>query len=385
MDAVINKKKVQAVREHIHQYPELGFDVDNTADFLIDELNHLGLKVTRGLGKTGFVADLVVPGAKRMIALRADMDALPIQEKNTCDYKSKIDGKAHMCGHDAHCAMLIGAAEALVKCKEQLNVSVRFLFQPSEEVLPGGAPAMIADGALDSVDQIFGIHVMPAIEEGKLQICQPVALSGVDLFDIEFIGKGGHASLPEITVDPMIMATQFVNQVQSIVSRNISSFEPAVVSITSLHIGSAYNVIADTAQLKGCVRYLSQKAENVVKTRLFEIAQGVASTYGGRVNIDYQHGYPETRNHEDAIKQAIPAAEKVFGKENVLLSDKPWMASEDFSYYAQKIPACYVFLGVRNAQKGFTAMVHEPTFDLSIDAMMLGVNYYVWLIRMQQA
>ncbi|WP_116964290.1 M20 metallopeptidase family protein [Fastidiosibacter lacustris] len=375
----IDTNYLQQVREHIHMYPELGFDVYNTATFIASKLEKLGLSVKRNIGKTGLIADLIINPNYKMIALRADMDALPIHEQNSCKYRSTIDGKAHMCGHDAHCAIVLTTAHTLVRIKNQLKVNIRFLFQPSEEVLPGGASIMIQDGALDGVSEIYGIHVLPTIDEGKIQICQPVALSGVDLFDIHFLGKGGHASTPFTTNDPIIMATQFVNQVQSIVSRNLSSFDPAVVSVTALNAGSVYNVITDKAELKGCIRYLSQDAREIVKKRLYEIANGIAVTYAGKVEIRYHNGYPETRNDGTCAQKSFQAAQSALGKGNVLVSNIPWMASEDFSYFAHKIPACYVFLGVRNESQGYTSMVHEPTFDLSLNAMVYGVVYYLAL------
>lgn len=179
--------ELSRIRQHIHQYPELGFDVQNTASYIVNELKKLGLKIKEGVGKTGVIADLQVSESFKTIALRADMDALPIHEKNNCDYKSKIEGKAHMCGHDSHCAMVLVAAQQFVANKDKLNVNIRFIFQPSEEVIPGGAPAMIKDGALIGVDEIYGIHVLPTLEEGKMQVCSPVALAGVSLFEITIL------------------------------------------------------------------------------------------------------------------------------------------------------------------------------------------------------
>ncbi|APC91395.1 MULTISPECIES: M20 metallopeptidase family protein [Francisella] len=373
-------QELQRIRQHIHQYPELGFDVYNTADFIANELEKIGLQVKKGIGNTGLIADLKVAGAKRTIALRADMDALPIHEQNTCTYKSKIAGKAHMCGHDAHCAMVIVAAQQFVANKDKLNVNIRFIFQPSEEALPGGAPAMIADGALDEVNEIYGIHVLPAIDEGTMQISTPVALAGVDQFQINFHGTGGHASTPMKANDPIIMACQFVNQVQTIVSRNANSFDPLVVSVTAIEAGCAFNVIPAQASLKGAIRYLSSQAKEIAKKRLHEIANGIAATYQAKVQVNYIDGYPETRNDAIASARAITSAKRALGNNNVIESNYPWMASEDFSYFAKKIPACYAFLGVRNQTRGFTAMVHEPTFDLSNEAMLNGVKYYVSLI-----
>ncbi|APD50394.1 M20 metallopeptidase family protein [Francisella hispaniensis] len=373
-------QELQRIRQHIHQYPELGFDVYNTADFIANELEKIGLQVKKGIGKTGLIADLKVAAAKKTIALRADMDALPIHEQNTCAYKSKIAGKAHMCGHDAHCAMVIVTAQQFVANKDKLNVNIRFIFQPSEEVLPGGAPGMIADGALDEVDEIYGIHVLPAIDEGTMQISTPVALAGVDQFQINFHGTGGHASTPMKANDPIIMACQFVNQVQTIVSRNADSFDPLVISVTAIQAGSAFNVIPEQASLKGAIRYLSSEAKETAQKRLHEIANGIAATYQAKVQVNYIDGYPETRNNATASARAITSAKRALGDNNVIESKYPWMASEDFSYFAKKIPACYAFLGVRNQTRGFTSMVHEPTFDLSNEAMLNGVKYYASLI-----
>ena len=370
---------LQASREHIHQHPELGFDVENTAEYIANHLETLGLNIKRNIGRTGLIADLVINTDYKTIALRADMDALPIQEKNTCHYKSKIDGKAHMCGHDAHCAIVMTTVKALLMLKDQLRVNVRFIFQSSEEVLPGGAPAMIADGALDGIDEIYGMHVFPSIDEGKIKVCQPVATSGVDLFDIDIIGKGGHASTPMTCIDPIVIAAHFISQTQTIISRNLSSFDPAVFSITTIHA----NVIAEKAILKGCIRYLGQSTREVVKTRLYDIANGTAQSFGAQVNINYKNGYPETQNASNTSDKAIFAAQRTVGAKNVILSNQPWMASGDFSYFAQKVPGCYIFLGTKNKDKGCASMVHEPTFDLSIDAMINGVNYYLHLLITQ--
>lgn len=373
--------ELSRIRQHIHQYPELGFDVQNTASYIVDELKKLGLEVKEGIGKTGVVADLKVSKSFKTIALRADMDALPIHEKNNCDYKSKIEGKAHMCGHDSHCAMVLVTAQQLVANKDKLNVNIRFIFQPSEEVLPGGAPVMIKDGALIGVDQIYGIHVLPTLEEGKMQVCSPVALAGVSLFEITFHGKGGHASTPMLSNDPIIMASSFVTQVQTIVSRNANSFDPIVVSVTAINSGSAFNVIPDQSTLKGAVRYLSSNGQQTAKKRIYDIAEGIAKTYNGSVDIDFVNGYPETRNSDEPVKRSLASMKKTLGEQNAIQSSIPWMASEDFSCFAKEIPACYAFLGVRNENKGFTSMVHEPTFDLSNEAMLNGLNYYINLIE----
>lgn len=367
---------IVATRHHIHQHPDLGFEVENTAAFLAGKLNALGLKVMTGIGKTGLIADLMVHDDYPMIAFRADMDALPIQEQSNKSYCSKIAGRAHMCGHDAHCAITYGTAVLLSTLKNQLKVNVRFIFQPSEEVLPGGAPAMIADGALKGVTAIYGLHVMPTLDQGKMRICQPVALLGVNLFDVHFIGTGGHVDTPHLANDPIMMATQWVQQLQTIPSRNLNVFEPAIVYVSSIHSGSAYNVIPDRAELKGGLRYLDQNTRQLAHQRLQQITTGIAASFDGKAECVIHAGYPETRNHGEALTNAKTAAESVFGKMSVEYSHIPWMASEDFSYYAQQISACFAFLGTRNEKMGYTAMVHESTFDLDDEIMRKGVEYF---------
>lgn len=371
------KNDIVATRHHIHQHPELGFEVHNTANFLAKKLYGLGLKVTTGIGQTGVIADLIVNPNYRMIAFRADMDALPIQEQSNKPYCSKIAGRAHMCGHDAHCAIAYGTAAALVQNKAQLKVNIRFIFQPSEEELPGGAPAMIADGALQGVSAIYGLHMMPILEQGKLKICEPVALSGVDLFDLRFTGIGGHAGTPYLANDPIMMASNFIQQLQTISSRNLNVFEPAVVYVSAIQSGSAYNVIPNHATLKGGLRYLDQTTRQRVHQRLHQLAEGIAHSFGGEATLSIAHGYPETRNHGEALEQAKSVAPQVFGDDSVEYSHIPWMASEDFSYYAQKVPACFAFLGSKNEEMGYTAMVHEPTFDLDDAIMFKGVEFFV--------
>lgn len=364
---------IVAIRRDIHQHPELRFDVERTAGIAADALNTLGISVKIGIGKTGVVGDLEVSGATKRIALRADMDALPIQEQTDVPYKSKIDGKAHLCGHDAHTAMLIGTARILSHLKSSLKVNIRFIFQPCEEAFPGGAPAMIEDGVLDDVDEIYGIHVFPLYSVGQYATCIGPMLAQSDTFEITITGRGGHAAFPHLTVDPIVVGTQFVNAAQSIVSRNVDPLDSAVVSITQFHGGDAKNVIPPSVTLGGTVRTLDKDVQKRVRTQLENLIAGIANAHEATYTFDYQEGCPVTYNHEPCVDKVVSSAETLVGKENVLFPIPPILGGEDFACYSQKIPACFVMVGAGNEQKGIVNMCHHPQFDIDETSMIYGM------------
>ncbi|MXZ00983.1 amidohydrolase, partial [Candidatus Poribacteria bacterium] len=316
-----------AIRRDIHQYPELGFDVHRTAGIAADALQALGIPVKTGIGRTGVVGDLEVPGASKRIALRADMDALPIQEMTDVPYKSKIDGKAHLCGHDAHTAMLIGTARILSELRSNLKTHVRFIFQPSEEAAPGGAPAMIADGALEDVDEIYGIHVFPLYNVGEYATCTGPMLAQSDTFQITLTGRGGHAAYPHLTVDPIVIGAQFVTALQSIISRNVDPLDSAVVSVTQLHggdanlqeglTGAALNVIPPNVLIGGTVRTLQKSVQERVREQIERLIAGFANANDATYTFDYQDGYPVTYNHEPCVETALSAAGKLVEEDNL--------------------------------------------------------------------
>lgn len=364
---------IVAIRRDIHQHPELRFDVERTAGIAADALNTLGISVKTGIGKTGVVGDLEVSGATKRIALRADMDALPIQEQTDVPYKSKIDGKAHLCGHDAHTAMLIGTARILSHLKSNLKVNIRFIFQPCEEAFPGGAPAMIEDGVLDDVDEIYGIHVFPLYSVGQYATCIGPMLAQSDTFEITITGRGGHAAFPHLTVDPIVVGTQFVNAAQSIVSRNVDPLDSAVVSITQFHGGDAKNVIPPYVTLGGTVRTLDKGVQKRVRTQLKNLIAGIANAHEATYTFDYQEGCPVTYNHEPCVDTVVSSAEALVGKENVIFPIPPILGGEDFACYSQKIPACFVMVGAGNEQKGIVNMCHHPQFDIDETSMIYGM------------
>ena len=383
---------IVAIRRDIHQYPELGFDVHRTAGIAADALHALGIPVKTGIGRTGVVGDLEVSGASKRIALRADMDALPIQEMTDVPYKSKIDGKAHLCGHDAHTAMLIGTARILSELRSHLKTHVRFIFQPSEEALPGGAPAMIADGALEDVDEIYGIHVFPLYTVGEYATCPGPMLAQSDTFKITLTGRGGHAAFPHLTVDPIVIGAQFVTALQSIISRNVDPLDSAVVSVTQFHggdanlqeglAGAALNVIPPNVLIGGTVRTLQKSVQKRVREQIEHLIAGFANANDATYTFDYQDGYPVTYNHEPCVKTALSAAGELVAEDNLIFPVSPILGGEDFGYYSQEIPACFVMVGAGNEEKGIVNMCHHPQFDIDETCMIYGMALFTSLVTL---
>ena len=287
---------VLEIRRDLHQHPETGFDVERTAALAAHEMRQLGIEVRTQVGRTGVIGDLNVPGSPERIALRADMDALPMQEASDTPYKSTVDGKAHMCGHDAHTAMLIGAAHILSKCKGSLKKSVRFIFQPSEEQTPGGALGMIQDGCLEGVTAIYGLHVWPWLDVGTIGICPGPMMAQSDVFDIQIRGQGGHAAAPHHTINPIYVGSQLVTLIQSLTSRRVDPQHSAVVSVTRFQGGSAYNVIPEEATLSGTVRTYSPEVHQAIKSELLRVVEQGASCLGAEAALTYHEGYPPLIN-----------------------------------------------------------------------------------------
>lgn len=380
---------IVAIRRDIHQHPELRFDVKRTAGIAAEVLHALSIPVKTGIGRTGVVGDLEVPGATKRIALRADMDALPILEQTNVPYKSKIDGKAHLCGHDAHTAMLIGTAKILSHFRSSLKANVRFIFQPCEEAFPGGARAMIEDGALEDVDEIYGIHVFPLYSVGQYATCVGPMLAQSDTFEITLTGRGGHAAFPHLTVDPVVIGAQFVTAAQSIVSRNVNPLDSAVVSITQFHGGDvtlqdggasrALNVIPSSVELGGTVRTLQKAVQTKVKRQLESCLAGVTAARDATYTFAYQDGCPVTYNHEPCATRAVSTARGLVGENNIIFPMAPILGGEDFAYYSQKIPACFVMVGAGNEEKGIVNMCHHPQFDIDERCMIYGMALLVSL------
>lgn len=369
------------IRREIHMYPELEFDLPRTAGVIVKELEKLPLQIRTNIAQHGIVADLEVKNAQRRVALRADMDALPIQEMNDVAYKSTIDGKAHMCGHDAHSAMLIGAARILCDMHENLPCSVRFIFQPCEEKYPGGASRMIAEGAIEGVDEIYGLHVWPIAEVGTMAITPGAFMGQPDDFTIEIIGTGSHAATPHYSIDPIVIACQYVTMLQSIVARNLNPFDAAVISVTQINSGSAFNIIPTSAVIKGTVRTLDAKVQQTICAQMEKMLRGITDSHGATYQFDYQEGYPVTYNHEQCVTKALRAAENAITAENIHYPYTSFLGGEDFAYYTQKIPGCFVALGSGNTEKNVGKKAwHHPEFDIDEDCMKYGMALHVNLV-----
>lgn len=363
---------IQNIRRHIHKNPELGFEVYKTAALVAEELMALGLEVKTEVGKTGVIADLNVAGAKRRVALRADMDALPIIEENTCEYKSQIHGKAHMCGHDAHTAMLLGAARVITTLKSQLKANVRFIFQPNEENIPGGAPAMIADGCLDGVDEIYGMHVWPLIPVKNYGVCHGAAMGRPDGFKIHIKGKGGHASVPHHATDPITIGAQLIQALQTIISRNTDPTSSAVLSVTQFHAGTTHNVIPETAFIEGTFRSFQDEVCDDILARIKTMLVGFEQAFGVKIDFEYEEGYPVLHNKELGANYAESCIAKLNPTTSLLYPVNQVLGGEDFSYYLKQTPGCYIFLGCSNKEKGITQICHDPHFDIDEDCLKYG-------------
>jgi amidohydrolase len=363
---------IRNIRRHIHKNPELGFEVYNTAALVTQELKDLGLEVKSGVGKTGVIADLNIDSKKRRVALRADMDALPMNEENVSDYKSEIAGKAHMCGHDAHTAMLLGAARVITSLKSKLKSNVRFIFQPNEENIPGGAPAMIADGCLNSVDEIYGMHVWPLIPVKKFGVYRGAAMGRPDGFKIYIKGKGGHASIPHLTIDPITIGAQIIQAFQTIISRNTDPISSAVLSVTQFHAGTTHNVIPETAFIEGTFRSFQNEVCDNIYLKIQNILEGFEKAFNVNIKLEHEKGYPVLYNKDAGANYAETCIKKLNPEQNLTYPVNQVLGGEDFAHYLNEVPGCYVFLGCSNKEKEITRMCHDPRFEIDEECLRFG-------------
>ena len=372
------KDEIYAIRRHFHRYPELSFKEFNTAETISEHLDKLGISHKKGVGKTGVVGEITF-GPGPTIALRADMDALPIQEENNLDYKSLNDGVMHACGHDGHMAILLGAANALSKNSKLKKGTVRFIFQPAEEGL-GGAKYMIEDGCLDKVDEIYGLHLWNYQLYGEVGIKDGPVMASADLFDIEVSGKGGHGATPQGTVDAIVVASNLVTMLQTIVSRNTNPLESTVLSIGKIKGGHNFNIISDKVHMSGTTRAYTEENRTMIKQRMKEVIEGVSKSFGADIKLNYKDGYPPTVNHSSQVEKVLEAASSVVasGAKNPYLS----MGGEDFSYYLQNKPGCFFFVGsAPNENEILSTPHHCSHFNIDERALLIGASVYVNLIE----
>lgn len=368
------------IRRHLHSNPELSFQEFKTSDFVYQYLVDLGVSVQK-MAITGVVASIKgnMP-SDAVVALRADMDALPITEENEIAYKSTNNGVMHACGHDAHTASLLGVARILNSLRSEFGGTIKLIFQPAEEVLPGGASMMIREGVLQDLrpNAVIGQHVLPAIEAGKIGIRSGRFMASMDEIYATVYGKGGHGAQPEFNVDPVLIASHIVVALQQVVSRMANPKTPTVLSFGKVIANGATNIIPDQVSLEGTFRTLNEEWRAEAHVKLKKMAEGIAESMGGRCEFNIVKGYPCLENEKELSEKIRCFAGEYMGKENVL-EWEIWMASEDFAYYSQEISSCFYLLGVGNKQKGINSSLHTPTFNVDEEALLLSMGLMTYL------
>ena len=375
------KEDVLRWRRHIHAHPEISFQEHNTADYIADALAGFGgLTLTR-LTPNSVIADLKGAHDGPRYALRADIDALPIQEENDEAFCSTVPGVMHACGHDAHAAMLLGAAKVLTQCQSVLHGSVRFIFQHAEEVPPGGAQELVDLGVLDGVEKIFGLHVMPNFPTGEVVLKEGVFCASTDNFDIIIEGKGGHGSMPHLCIDPVTIGAEVVMALQTVVSRRTDPLQVPVLTIATFQSGESYNVIPERVKLAGTLRTHYDSVRQQVPQQMEQIIAGITAAHGARFTLNWTRGYASGNNHPDACAIARKVVSAALGEQALREMAHPLFGGEDFSSYQQKIPGCFLFIGSGNQQIGATYGVHNPRFRLDEAALQIGVKLHVGFIQ----
>ncbi|AXE31362.1 amidohydrolase [Chromobacterium phragmitis] len=364
-------------RQDLHRHPETAFDEHRTAGKIAGLLRSFGLEVATGIGRTGVVGTLRAGEGKRAIGLRADMDALHLHEQGDVPHRSRHDGRMHACGHDGHCAMLLGAAKHLAESRS-FDGAIQFIFQPAEEN-EGGGQEMMEDGLFERfpVDGVYGMHNWPGLPLGQMAMHPGPMMMAFDLFEIRLCGKGGHAAMPERVRDVVVAQAQLVTALQSIVSRNVDPLDCAVLSVTQVEAGSTWNIIPEQALLRGTVRYVNPAAQAVIESRMRALVDSISLAMGVEAEMDYWYRYPATINAEAETSLAADVAASLLGVANVRTNMRPSMASEDFAFMLQARPGCYAWLGVDGPAPG--AGLHSPHYDFNDQALAIGAAYWIKL------
>lgn len=373
--------EVVAIRRHLHMHPEMSFKEYNTATYVKEQLQTMGIPFDEGVAGTGLVGYIIGAEAdSKTIALRADLDALPIQETNDVAYKSTNDGVMHACGHDVHTASLLGAAKILTALKSDIKGTIKLVFQPGEEQLPGGASMMIADGVLENpkVQQMYGQHVYPDMEAGKVGFRKGMYMASCDEIYLTIKGKGGHAALPHKVIDPIVIGAHLIVALQQLVSRYIQSDIPAVLSFGDVRAVGATNIIPDEMKLKGTLRMLNEEWRNKAHKQIDKMCKGITSAMGADCDLEIRKGYPYLENDIETTEKAIAKAQDYLGEENVVALDLR-MTAEDFSYYSQQVPACFYRLGVRKPSETKVRALHTSGFDIDESALEIGMGLMAWI------
>ena len=370
-------------RHDIHRHPELGFAETRTAELVARQLEQFGIQVHRGIGRTGLVGVLRNGDSPRTIGLRADMDALPIAEANEFEHRSRNPGVMHACGHDGHTTMLLASAQYLARTR-RFDGTVHFIFQPAEEGL-GGAQAMIADGLFERFpcDSIFGMHNRPRMPVGRFAVRSGPAMAGGAFFDIDIEGKGAHGARPESGIDALMVGVQIAATLQTIVARNLSPLESAVLSVTRFSAGDAYNVIAQHARLSGTARAFTDEAMALIERNMRRIAQSVAEAMGARATLDFRVNFVPTVNDASEAEFAAAICAELVGQDGVDRAPPLILASEDFSYMLRQVPGCYLLIGNGGGEGG--CEVHNPLYDFNDEALSLGASFFARAVERKLA
>ncbi|WP_295047171.1 M20 aminoacylase family protein [uncultured Paracoccus sp.] len=367
-------------RQHLHRHPELGFDCHGTAAFVAQRLRDFGVdEIHAGIGRSGLVAIIEGQGPGPTIGLRADMDALPMDEVTGLEYASTVPGRMHACGHDGHTTMLLGAARYLAETRNFAG-RVALIFQPAEEN-GGGGQAMVQDGMMDrfGIDRVFAMHNSPGLPVGMMTTTPGPIMAAVDTFEIHVQGRGGHGAMPHLTADPIVAAVAVVNAIQTISSRNHYALDDLALSVTQIHTGSADNIVPDTAYVCGTVRTFAPHVRQMVRRRMTQICEGQAAAYDVQIGLDYVEGYPATVNDPDQTAFAVQVAQDILGAEKVSGEGGREMGAEDFSYMLEARPGCYLFIG-----QGDTASVHHPAYDFNDAISPIGASFFARLVERAQ-
>ena len=379
--SIINQLKLDMItwRHHVHAHPETAFEETNTTKFIIEKLKSFGInELYTEFAPTGVVG--IIKGNKdgRWIALRADIDALDIIEENKIAYCSTIPGKMHACGHDGHTATLLGTAKYLSEHRDFAGTVV-VIFQPAEEN-EGGARVMVENGLFERfpIEAVYGIHNQPNMQLNHFYVTHGPMMASYDVFEIKITGVGAHAAAPHLSKDTILTATQIVNGLQSIVSRNVDPLSSLVVSVTQIHSGDTWNVIPQQAVIRGTVRTFDAQVQDMAENRIKQIATGIASTFEAKAEVDYQRRYPATINHAKQAEIAIKAAKYVVGETNVIIDPTPSMGAEDFAFMLKKIPGAYVWLGA-----GQGANLHNPAYNFNDEVLTTGVEYFIEIVKQE--
>ena len=376
----LSEENIITWRRHLHQHPELSFQEHETAKYVYNILQSFDAYELTQPTPTSVVAVLKGKNPGKTIALRADMDALPIDEETDVPFKSVNPGAMHACGHDAHTAILLGAAEAFAHMQDEINGTIKLLFQHAEELVPGGARELVAAGVMDDVDQVFGLHVFPLQKTGSIGYHVGALTAGSDSFSLKIQGRGAHGSMPDLSIDPINIGVEIINSINHIISREVNPFDTAVISIGKFVSGTAANIIPDTAEIVGTVRTLNQKTREFIAKRIKATIENVCNIYGATYDLTYKFGYDSVQNDAAATDIVIEAAKKIVAPEDIF-EVPTMMGGEDFSAYTNVRPGSFFALGVGAAADGYSYINHHPKFIIDEAGMLVGAEMFVQIIK----